>query len=139
MECGAPAGVYDDTGTTCLTHMIEKMPLVAAEALEQFQKVDKASRTVRYYLSYLETRKWNMLRDRNEKLSQSGWRELTMREPLEVCHSSLVQLFVFELLRFFIFNENDCIFKDLLFSHEVIFFIHKGCEQYRRCRHSVQC
>ena len=84
MECGAPAGVYDDTGQTCLTHMIDKMPEVASEALEQFQKVDKASRTVRYYLSYLETQKWNMLRDRNEKLKRTGWRELTMREPLEV-------------------------------------------------------
>lgn len=84
MECGAPAGVYDDTGTTCLTHMIEKMPDVAAEALDQFQIVDKASRTVRYYLSYLETQKWNMLRDRNQKNNDSGWRELTMREPLEV-------------------------------------------------------
>ena len=25
MEYDAPAGVYDDTGTTCLTHMIEKV------------------------------------------------------------------------------------------------------------------
>ncbi|XP_066918274.1 transient receptor potential channel pyrexia-like [Clytia hemisphaerica] len=81
MEYDAPAGVYDDTGTTCLAHMIEKMPDVAAEALEQFQKVDKASRTVRYYLSYLETEKWNMLRAK--KNPTGGWRELTKREPLE--------------------------------------------------------
>lgn len=80
MDYGAPAGVYDDTGTTCLTHMIEKMPDVAAEALGQFQKIDKASRTVYYYLSYLETHKWNLLR----KQRKGGSRMLSRREPLEV-------------------------------------------------------
>ena len=80
MANGAPAGVYDDTGTTCLTHMIEKMPDVAAEALRQFQRIDKASRTAYYYLSYLESYKWKLLR-RNNK---AGVRVIIRREPLEV-------------------------------------------------------
>lgn len=80
MENGAPAGVYDDTGTTCLTHMIEKMPDVAAEALGQFQKIDKASRTVYYYLSYLESHKWKLLRQKEK----AGRRVMTKRDPLEV-------------------------------------------------------
>jgi len=98
MELDAPAGVYDDTGTTCLTHMIEKMPSVAKDALEQFQKVDKASRTVRYYLSYLETEKWNMLK---KKRTGGGWRVLTKREPLEVCLYFYFILYSFYFFFFF--------------------------------------
>ena len=80
LDLGAPVGVYDDTGTSCLTHMIEKMPDVASSALDQFRKVDKASRTIYYYLSYLETYKWKMLRMNSSK----GSRLVANMEPLEV-------------------------------------------------------
>jgi len=79
MSHGAPAGVYDDTGTSCLTQMIEKMPDVAALALDQFQKIDKSSRTVYFYLSYLETQKWKNMRINDIK----GSRMLSRMEPLE--------------------------------------------------------
>ena len=73
LEFGASAGVYDDTGTSCLTHLITNMPDVAAAALEQFHRVDKASKTVFYYLSYLETFKWEESRSK----SSTGARLLT--------------------------------------------------------------
>lgn len=79
LDLGAPAGVYDDTGTSCLTHMIEKMPDVAAMALNQFQRVDKTSRTLYYYLSYLETYKWKLLRLEKSQ----GSRLVSNMQPLE--------------------------------------------------------
>ena len=54
IEQGAPAGVYDSSGTSCLALMIEKMPQVAIEAAEQFHLLDRAFRKHYYYLSYLE-------------------------------------------------------------------------------------
>ena len=54
IEQGAPAGVYDSSGTACLALMIEKMPQVAIEAVEQFRLLDRAFRKHYYYLSYLE-------------------------------------------------------------------------------------
>lgn len=54
IEQGAPAGVYDTSGTSCLALMIEKMPQVAIEAAEQFHLLDRAFRKHYYYLSYLE-------------------------------------------------------------------------------------
>ena len=54
IERGAPVGVYDDSGTPCLSLMIEKMPHVAIEAVEQFHNIDRAFRKHYFYLSYLE-------------------------------------------------------------------------------------
>lgn len=54
IEYGAPAGVYDCSGTSCLSLMIEKMPQIALEAVEQFHQLDLAFRKHYYYLSYLE-------------------------------------------------------------------------------------
>lgn len=54
IEQGAPAGVYDSSGTPCLSLMIEKMPQIAIEAVEQFHLLDRAFRKHYYYLSYLE-------------------------------------------------------------------------------------
>jgi len=54
IEQGAPAGVYDSSGTSCLALMIEKMPHVAIEAAEQFHLLDRAFRKHYYYLSFLE-------------------------------------------------------------------------------------
>ncbi|XP_065663270.1 uncharacterized protein LOC100211734 [Hydra vulgaris] len=54
IEQGAPAGVYDSSGTPCLSLMIEKMPQIAMEAIEQFHFLDRAFRKHYYYLSYLE-------------------------------------------------------------------------------------
>ena len=55
LEQDAPAGVYDDSGTSCLSLMIEKMPNIAMEAIEQFHKVRMELRKHYYYLSHLET------------------------------------------------------------------------------------
>ena len=90
LEFGASAGVYDDTGTSCLTHMISNMPDVASSALEQFHRVDKASKTVYYYLSYMETYKWEEMRMKSER----GSRMLTRREPLEVCFICFVFIMI---------------------------------------------
>ena len=54
IEHGAPVGVYDDSGTPCLSLMIEKMPNIATEAVEQFHSFDIAFRKHYFYLSYLE-------------------------------------------------------------------------------------
>ena len=54
IEQGAPAGVYDSSGTPCLSLMIEKMPQIAIEAVEQFHFLDRAFRKHYYYLGYLE-------------------------------------------------------------------------------------
>lgn len=54
IEQGAPAGVYDVSGTPCLSLMIEKMPQIAIDAVEQFHLLDRAFRKHYYYLSYLE-------------------------------------------------------------------------------------
>ena len=54
IEQGAPAGVYDSSGTACLSLMIEKMPQIAIEAVEQFHLLDRAFRKHYYYLSYVE-------------------------------------------------------------------------------------
>ena len=54
IEQGAPCGLYDSSGTTCLSLMIEKMPHVAMEAMEQFHIIDRAFRKHFFYLSYLE-------------------------------------------------------------------------------------
>ena len=37
--------------------MIQKMPLVAREALQQFHSTDRANRKQYFYLNYLETKK----------------------------------------------------------------------------------
>ena len=54
IEQGAPARVYDSSGTAWLALMIEKMRQVAIEAVEQFHLLDRAFRKHYSYLSYLE-------------------------------------------------------------------------------------
>lgn len=84
LELGASAGVFADTVTSYLTHMISNMPDLAATALEQFHRVDKASKTKYYYLSYLETYRWRKAKSK----SGGGQRMLTRREPLEAIFRS---------------------------------------------------
>ena len=62
LDFNAAAGVWDDTGTCCLTYMIDTMPDVASQAIEQFFYVNKGARTSEYYLSYLESKKWELER-----------------------------------------------------------------------------
>ena len=47
MDYGAPVGVFDDTGMSAIGVMIDKMPNVALEALNQFRVFDPAFRKVR--------------------------------------------------------------------------------------------
>ena len=54
IEQGAPCGVFDSSGTPLLSLLIEKMPQIAMEAIEQFHLLDRAFRKHYYYLSYLE-------------------------------------------------------------------------------------
>ena len=51
---GAPCGVYDTSGTLLLSLLIEKLPQIALEAIEQFHHVDRAFRKHFYYLGSLE-------------------------------------------------------------------------------------
>ena len=57
IEQGVPVGVCDSSGLPALTLMIQKMPLVAKEALQQFHSTDRANRKQYFYLNYLETKK----------------------------------------------------------------------------------
>lgn len=54
MEEGAPAAVYDSEGTSAISMVIQKMPLIATEALEQLHSKDRTNRKQYYYLSYLD-------------------------------------------------------------------------------------
>ena len=54
IDYGAPVGVFDDTGMSAIGCMVEKMPHVALEALDQFRSTDPAFRKDFYYLNYLE-------------------------------------------------------------------------------------
>ena len=54
VEQGAPCGVYDSSGTPLLSLLIEKMPQIAMEAIEQFHFLDRAFRKHYYYLGSLE-------------------------------------------------------------------------------------
>ena len=80
LEYGAPAGIYDDCGTSALSLMIEKMPDVAKEALGQFQMVDNALRRKYYYLNYLELETWRAVGSKKGK----PLRQSFARSPLEV-------------------------------------------------------
>ncbi len=51
---GAPAGVYDDMGNSALSLLIEKIPEVALDAIDQFHSVDTVNRKEFYFLNYLE-------------------------------------------------------------------------------------
>ena len=55
---GAPAGVYDNVGNSALSLLIEKIPEVALEAMDQFHSVDTVNRKEFYFLNYLEGRKF---------------------------------------------------------------------------------
>ena len=46
--------MFDESGLSAVALMIEKMPKVAMEALDQFLIIDMAFRKEHYYLSYLE-------------------------------------------------------------------------------------
>lgn len=68
LDIGVAVGVFDDTGMSCIAFMIEKMPHVACEALNQFHDSDIGRRKDYFYLNYLEGNptKWmedNMMSD----------------------------------------------------------------------------
>ncbi len=54
MNADAPAGVYDINGNSAMAFMVEKMPSVAYDALEQFHTEDRALRRSYFYLDQLE-------------------------------------------------------------------------------------
>ena len=54
LEEGAPAGVYDSTGNSALSLLIEKAPQVAMEALGQLHSIDHISRREYFFLDHLE-------------------------------------------------------------------------------------
>lgn len=51
---GCSASVYDNDGYSAMTHMVEKMPNIALEALSQFLAVDSLGKRKSYYLAPLE-------------------------------------------------------------------------------------
>lgn len=57
LDHDAPAGTYDNKGTSAMAHMVEKMPQVAYAALAQFYMDDKAIRRKYFYLNQLESEK----------------------------------------------------------------------------------
>lgn len=54
IDLGVPVGVFDDTGNSAISLMIEKIPSVAVTALNQFVIVQQAFRRKFIYLNYLE-------------------------------------------------------------------------------------
>ncbi|XP_028405944.1 uncharacterized protein LOC114528490 [Dendronephthya gigantea] len=54
---GAPAGVCDNLGNSALSLLIEKIPEVALDAMDQFHSVDTVNRKEFYFLNYLESTK----------------------------------------------------------------------------------
>ncbi len=46
--------MFDESGLSAIALMIEKMPKVAKDALEQFIHIDRAFRKEQCYLNYLE-------------------------------------------------------------------------------------
>ena len=76
MEEGAPAAVHDNEGTSAISMVIQKMPLIATEALEQLHVKDRTNRKQYYYLTCL-----NGLSDEN--LPNNPHTSHT-RTPLEV-------------------------------------------------------
>ena len=59
--------------------MIDTMPDVASQAIEQFYHVNKGARTSEYYLSYLESKKWEL-----DRMGKKDTRIQPTLEPLEV-------------------------------------------------------
>ena len=54
LKLGAPTGVYDSYGCSAVQMMIEKMPILAYEGLNQFYVEDHAMRRRYYYLDHLD-------------------------------------------------------------------------------------
>ena len=54
VKVGANVAVYDSSGLSALSLMIEKMPPVAQKALNQYHQTDRANRKQYFYLSLLE-------------------------------------------------------------------------------------
>lgn len=50
---GAPAGIHDNMGNSALSLLIEKLPDVAIEALDQFHSVSTINRKEFFFLNYL--------------------------------------------------------------------------------------
>ena len=70
LEFGAPVGIFDDTGMSAIGCMVEKMPHVALDALDQFVVKDDAFRKVYYYLNYLE---YDPVKWREENTTTDEW------------------------------------------------------------------
>eukprot|EP00111_Clytia_hemisphaerica_P011884 TCONS_00034914-protein len=54
VDYGVPVGTFDDTGMSTIAHMVEKMPHIAVDALDQFMVDDTAFRKSFFYLNYME-------------------------------------------------------------------------------------
>ena len=54
MKLGAPTGVYDVYGYSTMFLMVEKMPKLAYEGLNQFFVEDNSMRRRYYYLDHME-------------------------------------------------------------------------------------
>ncbi len=53
VQHGAPSGVHDNVGNSALSLLIEKLPDVAIEALDQFHSVSTINRKEFFFLNYL--------------------------------------------------------------------------------------
>ncbi|XP_065664110.1 transient receptor potential cation channel subfamily A member 1 [Hydra vulgaris] len=71
VDLGAPVGVFDDTGMSAICVIVEKMPHVALDALNQFVINDSAYRKNHFYLNYLESNPTTWLLA-NEQVDQYG-------------------------------------------------------------------
>ena len=97
VEQGVPVGVFDETGLSALALMIEKMPNIAKESLEQFVSIDRAFRKEYYYLNYLEhdPTTWMDLEARKQdkkKRKLAGERRIKHcpTTPIKVCRVAIV-------------------------------------------------
>ena len=82
--------MFDQSGLSAVALMIEKMPKVAMEALDQFLIVDMAFRKEQYYLSFLEKDPavWHEQAAAREKARDNGKVKFPKcpTSPLKVIH-----------------------------------------------------
>ncbi|XP_057306043.1 uncharacterized protein LOC130644445 [Hydractinia symbiolongicarpus] len=88
LKLGAPAGVYDIFGNSAVFLMVEKMPQLAYEGLNQFFVEDNAMRRRYYYLDHLE---FDVKARGGQKDSRSVLQAIVMYNELDLIMHPAIQ------------------------------------------------
>ena len=82
LDIGAPAGIYDNEGNSCISYLLEKMPHVAYCALHQFVVTNMSLKQSDMYLKHLEN-------------DTKGKHSMIQKSPLEVSGFPLSMVYSF--------------------------------------------